>query len=63
VLTAYAFLCLVTASDCEREAHFKMRVGDGNTPISCLQDGQEGVARAGIEVPDGERIVVKCLRR
>ena len=62
MLTAYAFLCAVTAADCEHEAKFKMKIGEGNTPFACFQDGFAGAARALVTPEEGQRLVVKCER-
>lgn len=62
VLVAYAFLCLASASDCEREAIIKAVVGQGVTPIACLVDGQAGAANMALAAGDGERVVIACRR-
>ena len=63
MLIAWAFLCAITASDCEREASIRAIVGQGVTPVGCLADGQSGAAAQGIEAGDGERVVIACRRK
>ena len=61
MLTAWAFLCAVTAADCEREAVVRAIVGQGLTPIACLVDGQSGAAANEALAPDaGHRVVIAC---
>jgi hypothetical protein len=64
VLIAWAFLCAVTASDCEREALARAIVGQGSTPIGCLMDGNAGAANNAALTPDAEhRLVIACRRK
>jgi hypothetical protein len=62
MLIAWAFICSISAINCEDEAMIKAVVGKGNTPISCLTDGQEGAANSGIFAEDGERLIIRCKR-
>lgn len=64
MLTAWAFLCSITAADCEREAVVRAVVGQGVTPIGCLADGQAGAAANEAFAPDAEhRVVIACRRK
>jgi hypothetical protein len=59
MLVAIAFLCLVTAEDCERDAVARAVVGQGTTPIGCLMDGQAGAAaNVALEPSNGPRLVI-----
>lgn len=64
MLIAWAFLCAVTASDCEREATVRAIVGQGATPVGCLMDGAEGAAaNEALTHGEGERVVIACRRK
>lgn len=64
MLTAFAFLCLTTSADCEREATARAIVGEGLTPPGCLMDGYAGAAaNAALSPEDGYRLVIVCRRR
>jgi hypothetical protein len=63
MLIAIAFLCLSSATDCEREAVVRAIVGEGATPSGCLMDGAAGAA-ANVELApgDGYRLIIACRR-
>ena len=63
MLTAFAFLCSISAADCEREAVARAIVGQGATPMGCLLDGQAGAA-ANIALAPGDdfKLVIACRR-
>ena len=64
MLIAWAFLCAVSASDCEHEASARAIVGQGATPIGCLMDGQAGAAaNEALRPGQGERVVIVCRRK
>ena len=64
VLIAWAFMCSITATDCEREAVVRATVGQGATPIACLMDGQQGAAgNVAFEHDEKWRVVIACRRR
>lgn len=64
MLVAFAFLCLTTAADCEREALARAVVGQGLTPNGCLMDGMAGAAaNEALAHSDGYRLVIACRRK
>lgn len=64
MLTAWAFLCAISASDCEHSASIRAIVGQGLTPIGCLMDGEMGAANNDALRPgEGERVVIACRHR
>lgn len=64
MLVAWAFLCAISASNCEHSASIRAIVGQGSTPIGCLMDGQAGAANNDALRPgDGEKIVIACRRK
>ena len=64
MLVAIAFLCAVSASDCEREAIARAVVGQGPTPTGCLIDGAAGAAANSALAHDSDyRLVIACRRK
>ena len=63
MLIAWAFICALTATDCEREATSRIIVGQGATPAGCLLDGQQGAAAFGLTAGEGERVVIACRHK
>lgn len=64
MLVAFAFLCLTTAADCEREAVARAVVGQGLTPNGCLMDGMAGAAANEALAHTGDyRLVIACRRK
>jgi len=64
MLIAWAFLCSIHATDCEREATVRAIVGQGAMPIGCLMDGQAGAAgNEALAHGTHERVVIRCRRK
>lgn len=64
MLVAIAFLCAVSAADCEREAVVRAVVGQGATPVGCLIDGMAGVAaNQAFALDEKFRVEVACRRK
>jgi hypothetical protein len=64
MLIAIAFLCSMSAGDCERDATARAVVGEGVTPSGCLMDGFAGAAANAALTPDmNHRLIIRCVRK